>query len=147
MAPPPEDNSTGDTGGTKIAAVEFSPVVMPGTLFFGLYDDQGLKIEGGFEVENFILSKHMPLVSQDFADKAVVIEDFKLAFEHAVGGAGSTDGNDQFVLELKLVLDGHPMSSLKLPLAGATTQSTTPAAALATPGGTGLVANPSNDPQ
>ena len=115
-------------------------------MFFGLYDDQGLKIEGGFEVENFVLSKHMPLVSQDFADKAVVIEDFKLAFEHAVGGAASATGNDQFVLELKLMLDGRQMSGLKLPLAGATAQRPSPAAALATPGGTGLVANPSADP-
>lgn len=140
MALPPQDASTGENGATKIAACELSPLVIPGTFFFGLYDDQGLKVEGGFEVDNFVLSKHMPLVSQDFADKAVVIENFKLAFEHAVGGTAGA--NDQFVLELTLMLDGHTLSSLKLPLAGATTQSTSPAAALATPGGTGLVANP-----
>ena len=139
MARPTQDASTGDV--TKIAELKLSPLIVPGASSFGLYNDQGLKVEGGFEVENFVLSKHMPLVSQDFADKAVVIENFKLAFEHAVGGA---DGNDQFVLELKLMLDGHALSSLKVPLAGATTQSTSPAAALATPGDTGLVANPND---
>jgi hypothetical protein len=142
MALPPQDTSTGDNGATKIAAVELSPLVVPGTFSFGLYDDQGLKIEGGFVVENFVLSKHMPLVSQDFADKAVVIQNFKLTFEHALGG-GTTN---QFVLELTLMLDGHTISSIKVPLAGATTKSTSPTAALATPGGTGLVANPSADP-
>jgi hypothetical protein len=145
MALLPQDASIGEDDATKIAAYELSPIIIPGTFFFGLYNDKGLKVEGGFKVENFVLSKHMPLVSQDFADKAVVIQDFKLAFEHAVGGAASADGNDQFVLELKLMLDGHPTSSLTLPLAGATTQSTSPAAALATPGGTGLVATPSDD--
>ena len=64
-----QDASSGDNGATKIAACELSPLIIPGTFFFGLYDDQGLKVEGGFEVENFVLSKHMPLVSQDFADK------------------------------------------------------------------------------
>jgi hypothetical protein len=147
MAPPPQDAAAGDSGGTKIAAVDFSPVIFPGTFTFGLYDDQGLKIEGGFEIENFVLSKHMPLVSQDFADKAVVIEEFKLAFEHAVAGSQGSGANDQFILQLSLVLDGNPISTLKLPLAGATTSNASPAAALATPGGTGLVANPSNDAQ
>src|SRR4051794_40360030 len=109
MALLPQDVSTGENGGTKIAVAELSPLVVPGTFSFGLYDDQGLKIEGGFVVENFVLSKHMPLVSQDFADKAVVIQNFKLAFEHALGG-GATN---QFVLELTLVLDGHVISSLK----------------------------------
>ena len=135
-------DTSNDTG-TKIAACELSPLIVPGELFFGLYDDQGLKVEGGFEVDNFVLSKHMPLVSQDFADKAVVIENFKLAFEHAVGGTASANGNEQFILDLTLSLDGDTISTLTLPLAGATTPSTSPAAALATPGGTGLIANPS----
>jgi hypothetical protein len=100
MALLPQDASIGEDDATKIAAYELSPIIIPGTFFFGLYNDKGLKVEGGFKVENFVLSKHMPLVSQDFADKAVVIQDFKLAFEHAVGGAASADGNDQFVLDL-----------------------------------------------
>lgn len=101
---------------TTIASVEVSPVILPGTLFFGLYDDQGLKVKGGFKVEDLVLSRHMPLVSQDFADSAVVLKDFQLAFEHPIGGTAT----DQFVLELTLVLGGNTVSQLKLPLSGST---------------------------
>ncbi|MDU9412671.1 hypothetical protein [Pseudomonas sp. zfem005] len=92
---------------TTIASVEVSPVILPGTLFFGLYDDQGLKVKGGFKVEDLVLSRHMPLVSQDFADSAVVLKDFQLAFEHPIGGTAT----DQFVLELTLVLGATPSAS------------------------------------
>ncbi|MGC5698865.1 hypothetical protein J4P02_01545 [Pseudomonas sp. NFXW11] len=115
---------------TSIASVEVSPVIVPGTLFFGLYDDQGLKVKGGFKVEDLVLSRHMPLVSQDFADTAVVLKDFQLAFEHAFGGSGDSD---QFVLELELVLGGNSISRLKLPLSGSSNPP--PLTALAPPSG------------
>ena len=105
MALPLQDASTGENGATKIAACELSPLIVPGTFFFGLYDDQGVKVEGGFEVENFVLSKHMPLVSQDFADKAVVIQNFKLAFEHAVGG---TAARYEVLDQLRVSSDSRP---------------------------------------
>lgn len=128
---------------TAIASVEVSPVILPGTLFFGLYNEQGLKVKGGFKVEDLVLSRHMPLVSQDFADTAVALKDFQLAFEHAVSGTSDPAGNDQFMLELTLVLGRNTVSQLKLPLSG----STNPIPAyppLNTPGNTGLVANPNN---
>lgn len=104
---------------TAIVSVDVSPVILPGTLFFGLYDDQGLKVKGGFHVDDLVLSKHMPLVSQDFAAKAVILKDFRLEFEHAVSGTPGPAGNDQFLLELTLVLDGNTVIQLKLPLSGA----------------------------
>lgn len=125
---------------TTIASVEVSPVILPGTLFFGLYDDQGLKVKGGFKVEDLVLSRHLPLVNQDFADTAVVLKDFQLAFEHSIGGADQTD-NDQFVLELALVLGGNTISQLKLPLSGSANPPLSDALAPA-PGATALVAAP-----
>jgi hypothetical protein len=135
-SPPPADETT-------IASVELSPGIIPGTLFFGLYDDQGLKVKGGFKVEDLVLSRHMPLVSQDFADTAVVLKDFRLSFEHAVSGTSDPAGNDQFVLELSLVLGGNTISQLKLPLSGSTNPPA-PSPPSDTPGNTGLVANPNN---
>jgi len=126
---------------TTIAKVEVSPVILPGTLFFGLYNDQGLKVKGGFKVDDVILSKHMPLVSQDFADKAVILQNFQLDFEHAVSGTSDPAGNDQFVLELTLILGGNTVSQLKLALSGST-KPIPPNPPLNTPGNTGLVANP-----
>ncbi|MEL7249019.1 MAG: DUF6603 domain-containing protein [Bacteroidota bacterium] len=131
------------TEAKTIAEATFSPVVIPGELFFGLYNDNGLKVEGGFQISEFILSKHMPLVSQSFADKAVVINDFKLDFEHALGGE---DTNNGFHLELTLVLDGATISKLNIPLSGKSPppQETKDAKQSTTPGNTGQVANPTS---
>ena len=44
------------TEAKTIAEATFSPVVIPGELFFGLYYDNGLKVEGGCQISEFILS-------------------------------------------------------------------------------------------
>src|SRR6185437_8449228 len=130
--------SLGQVVATTLNAIVYAgrPPVYP-----WLDNDQGLKVKGGFKVDDVILSKHMPLVSQDFADKAVILQNFQLDFEHAVSGTSDPAGNDQFVLELTLILGGNTVSQLKLALSGST-KPIPPNPPLNTPGNTALVANP-----
>lgn len=136
-----EFTDTNTTSGTAIATVELSPVILPGTLFFGLYDDQGMELQGGFRIDELVLSRHMPLVSQDFADHALLLKDVALAFSHAISGTADPAGDNRFSLALTLVIGGKTVSELKLSLAGSTIP-TPPNPPQGTPGNTSLVANP-----
>lgn len=120
-----KDGLTSSNSEKKLATVTFSPLVIPGDFFFGLYQDDTLKIEGGFEIGEVVLSKHLPLVDQNFADKAIILEQFKLAFEHSlISDPNKT--SDQFVLSLTLNLLGHKLDPLVLQLAGNTKKQVSP---------------------